>query len=389
MERLSLPARPDWQAFAERLGFGFHTMYGAPYWDETVAWRFSLTEIERDLEDPTAALHQMALAAVDRVIGDETLLRRLAIPERFWDWIAASWARRDPSLYGRFDLAYDGSGPAKMLEYNADTPTSLYETAFFQWVWLEQAMEQGLLPPGVDQFNAVQDRLIARMADILPGDAFSHFASVSGSDEDRGTVLYLEDCARQAGRHPVYVAMQDIGVDAAGRFADADSVLIQQLFKLYPWEMMLRDPFAEHLLTSPTRFLEPPWKAILSNKGLLPVLWQMFPGHPNLLPAWFAEDGPPDGADLSAGWVRKPLFSREGANVTLLTAAGTVREEADGPYGAEGWIGQAYAPLPCIAGQHMVVGSWVIGDTACGIGLREDSSAITRDLSRFVPHFIQ
>lgn len=389
MERLSLPARPDWQALAERLGFGFHTMYGAPYWDETVAWRFSLSEIERHLEDPTAELHQMALAAVDRITGDESLLRRLAIPERFWDWIAASWARRDPSLYGRFDLAYDGHGPAKLLEYNADTPTSLYETAFFQWVWLEQAMEQGILPPGADQFNAVQDRLIARMAEILPIDALTHFAALSGSDEDRGTVLYLEDCARQAGRHPVYVEMDAIGVDAAGRFADADSVLIGHLFKLYPWEMMLRDPFAGHLLTSPTRFLEPPWKAVLSNKGLLPVLWQMFPGHPNLLPSWFADDGPPPGADLSAGWVRKPLFSREGANVTLLTAAGTVREEADGPYGAEGWIGQAYAPLPCIAGQHMVVGSWIIGEEACGIGLREDSSAITRDLSRFVPHFIQ
>lgn len=389
MERLSLPARPDWQALAERLGFGFHTMYGAPYWDETVAWRFSLSEIERDLEDPTAELHQMALAAVDRITGDENLLRRLAIPERFWDWIAASWARRDPSLYGRFDLAYDGHGPAKLLEYNADTPTSLYETAFFQWVWLEQAMEQGILPPGADQFNAVQDRLIARMAEILPADALTHFAALSGSDEDRGTVLYLEDCARQAGRHPVYVEMEAVGVDAAGRFADAGSVLIGHLFKLYPWEMMLRDPFAGHLLTSPTRFLEPPWKAVLSNKGLLPVLWQMFPGHPNLLPSWFADDGPPPGADLSAGWVRKPLFSREGANVTLLTAAGTVREEADGPYGAEGWIGQAYAPLPCIAGQHMVVGSWIIGEEACGIGLREDSSAITRDLSRFVPHFIQ
>lgn len=386
MKRLSLPARPEWQALAERLGFGFHTMYGAPYWDETVAWQFSLSEIENDLEDPTAALHQMALAAVDRVLADETLLRRLAIPEQAWDWIAASWKRGDPSLYGRFDLAYDGTGPAKLLEYNADTPTSLYESAFFQWVWLEQAMDMGILPSGADQFNALQDQLIARMAAIWPADRLVHFASVAGSDEDRGTVLYLEDCARQAGLHPVYVAMDAIGVDAQGRFADADSCLIDHLFKLYPWEMMLRDPFAEHLPGSGTRFMEPPWKAVLSNKGLLPVLWEMFPGHPNLLPAWFDGDPVPDG--VTGGTVRKPLFSREGANVSLYRADGTVREEAPGEYGQEGMIGQAYVPLPCIGGQYMVVGSWIVGETACGIGLREDSSAITRDLSRFVPHFI-
>ena len=49
------------------------------------------------------------------------------------NFIAASWKRRDASLYGRFDLRYDGQGPAKLLEYNADTPTSLFETAVFQW----------------------------------------------------------------------------------------------------------------------------------------------------------------------------------------------------------------------------------------------------------------
>jgi glutathionylspermidine synthase len=37
-------------------------------------------------------------------------------------------------LYGRFDLAYRGDGPPKLLEYNADTPTALFEAAVVQWI---------------------------------------------------------------------------------------------------------------------------------------------------------------------------------------------------------------------------------------------------------------
>ena len=62
------------------------------------------------------------------------------------------------------------------------------------------------------------------------------------------------------------------------------------MFKLYPWEWLFREDFGASLAGSPTRWLEPPWKAILSNKGILPLLWAMFPRHPNLLPAFFEDD---------------------------------------------------------------------------------------------------
>ncbi len=62
------------------------------------------------------------------------------------------------------------------------------------------------------------------------------------------------------------------------------------------------------------------------------------------------------------------------------------REE--GTYGAEGFVRQAIAPIPCFDGQYPVIGSWIIGDEACGIGIREDTSLITRNSSRFVPHAI-
>jgi glutathionylspermidine synthase len=132
-------------------------------------------------------------------------------------------------------------------------------------------------------------------------------------------------------------------------------------------------------------WLEPPWKAILSNKGLLPLLWQMFPGHPNLLPAFF--DGDPAASALAGGYVRKPLFSREGANIEWVEPSGQ-RYAVEGPYGAEGYIVQALHPLPRFAGNHTVIGSWVVRGEPVGLGIREDATPVTRDTSRFVPHAI-
>ena len=55
---------------------------------------------------------------------------------------------------------FDGTGPAKLLEYNADTPTSMFEAAVFQWTWLEQAIERNIIPKRADQFNSIHERLI-------------------------------------------------------------------------------------------------------------------------------------------------------------------------------------------------------------------------------------
>jgi glutathionylspermidine synthase len=148
---------------------------------------------------------------------------------------------------------------------------------------------------------------------------------------------------------------------------------------------MFRDAFRVNLKNATTRWLEPPWKAILSNKGILPLLWEMFPNHPNLLPAYFEDD---DAAEkLGASFVRKPLYSREGANVTMVSAGMTL-DQQPGPYGSEGFIRQAFAPLPCFADQYPVIGSWIVGERACGLSIREDENPITSNSSRFVPHAI-
>lgn len=383
MFRIDIEERPNWQDLAKEVGFQFHTIEGEKYWDETACYRFTLDQIENHIEDPTAELEQMCLEVVDRVVRDETLLEKFAIPSFYWDYVRQSWENREKNLYGRMDFSYDGQGPAKLLEYNADTPTSLYESAAFQWVWMEQAMEQGLIPPDCDQFNSIHERLIEAFSNMgIEGTL--HLASCQGSLEDEGTVLYMEECATQARLSTHFIHMEEIGIDAEGRLTDLQDNVIENLFKLYPWEWMMQDEFGAAMPASGTTFIEPAWKSILSNKAILPVLWEMYEGHPNLLPAYFMEDA----HKLSGDYVKKPIFSREGANVTL-HKNGETAEAVAGPYGEEGSIVQALHPLPVFDGNHTVIGSWVVASQPCGIGIREDTSAITKDTSRFLPHVIR
>ena len=276
-------------------------MHGQTYWDESAYYQFNLKQIEQDLETPTEEIHQMCLHLVDRVINDENLLSRFCLPEHKWQWISDSWKNKHPSLYSRLDFSYTGSGPAKLLENNADTPTSVYETGFWQWLWLEQQVDKSALPRSADQFNSLQEKLINRFAEIWPSHPASvlHFSCCKDTEEDRGTVQYLADCANAAGITTKFVFVEDIGVDADGEFTDNDNNIIQALFKLYPWEFMFQEDFHSQLTQSSVSWLEPPWKAILSNKAMLPLLWQLFPEHPNLLPAYFEGELPSSSSNSS------------------------------------------------------------------------------------------
>lgn len=386
MKKIPISPRPHWQELADQLGFKFHTLYGEPYWDETAYYQFTLEQIENDIEDPTAEIHAMCLELVDRIIDDEISLKRLKIPEIYWDYIRTSWNNRDVHLYGRIDLAYDGKNPAKLYEYNADTPTSIYESAFFQWVWLEQCVELNLLPSGCDQFNSLQERLIDvfKKIDI---DEPLYFCCCKDTEEDRGTVRYLEDCAVQAGSKTKFIFIEDIGLSPEGHFTDLEDMTIPSLFKLYPWEWLFLEQYGSAIADSDTRFIEPPWKSLLSNKGMLPLLWDAFPNHPNLLPAYFEEDAACASLFVQQNYVKKPLFSREGANITVFRKNKSPLL-IDGPYNDSGYIVQDYLPLPRFGDDYTLIGSWIIGDQPAGIGIREDKSIVTKDTSRFLPHII-
>lgn len=389
MRKVHDTARPDWEARAEEAGFTFASMHGEPYWDETSAYAFALDEIEGRIEDPATALHAMVREAVEHVTASEERMARFAIPEPFMDAVAASWRDGEPELYGRMDLAYDGEGPAKLLEYNADTPTSLFETASFQWDWLEGAREAGRVPEGADQLNSLYEALADRWRAIAEAGADVHFTAAEGVEEDYATVETMAYTARDAGLGAHYSDLQSLGFDPSGRLVDGEARVIGTLFKLYPWEDLLRDDEAEALIRSNTRMIEPAWKAIASNKAILPVLWSMFPGHENLLPAHY-EDDPDRPDDYPSGMVMKPIFSREGGSVDMVGPDGAVIERsADRAYDAHPRIVQAYHPLPDFDGFHPVLGAWIVGETCAALGIREDRSRITGNLSRFKPHFIE
>ncbi|WP_428242883.1 glutathionylspermidine synthase family protein [Gynuella sp.] len=386
MLRHMIKERENWRTKADEFGFKFHTMYGEAYWDESAYYQLSLRQIEEDLEDPTRELHQMCLAAVEKVVADEYWLQKFRIPQPFWDWILNSWRQQEKSLYSRLDLAYGGIGPAKLYENNADTPTSLYESGFWQWLWLEDKVNSGEIPRQADQFNSLQEKLVDRFRLMKlehPGETL-HFACCKDTEEDRGTVQYLEDCANEAGIETRFVYIEDVGEGEGQVYSDLQDQVITWMFKLYPWEFMLREEYGSILPHAGVSWMEPPWKAILSNKALMPLLWKMFPGHPNLLPAFFEEDLANSGM---TSYVKKPIFAREGSNVSI-HIDGEVMDSSEGPYGDEGFIYQEYWPLPEFGHNFTLIGSWLVDDQPAGISIREDAQRITQDLSRYIPHII-
>lgn len=375
MKRLPLQPRNNWQHIVEQLGFGFHSTHSV-YWDESACYSFRLAEIEH-IESATNTLWEMCLAAVQFVI-DKDLYDLFQVPPIIIPYIKRSWDEDAPSIYGRFDLCYK-NGLLKMLEFNADTPTSLYEAGIIQWFWLQDYDKTK------DQFNSIHEKLIAHWkflsSYLHPG--LLHFSCLKGSLEDLTNTEYMRDCAMQAGIDTSLLFIDDIGWDETNQvFADMGGMPIKNLFKLYPWEFLIRDEFSEKLANDRNRcfFIEPAWKMILSNKAILPLLWRLFPQHPLLLPAYFEHE------KLSS-YVKKPMLSREGANIDIMLE-NKLQYSTNGEYGESGFIYQELFTLPNFEGKYPVIGSWVIGQQPAGIGIRESDSLVTDNVSRFIPHLI-
>jgi glutathionylspermidine synthase len=377
MQRIPIEPRQNWQRAVEQLGFGFHST-DVPYWDESAHYMFSLAQVDQ-LERATNTLWDMCLQAVEQVIRHQ-LWHLFAIPEFMVPHIVQTWEADAPAIYGRFDLWYDGHQPPKLLEFNADTPTSLYEAAIVQWYWLQD------FAPAQDQFNSIHEKLVDTWRQLKPylHPGTLHFACVSDHLEDLTTTEYLRDCAMQAGLDTNFLYINDIGWDSAQKsFVDLANQPMRNIFKLYPYEWMVNETFGQHLVASAaqTNWIEPSWKMILSNKAILPILWKLFPDNEYLLPAFFDRNG-------MDNFVIKPILAREGANISIIEQ-GALLESTSGEYGHEGYVFQELRKLPNFQGRRPVIGSWVIGQQAAGIGIREASGLITGNTSRFVPHLIR
>lgn len=373
MQRHHSNPRSNWREKVEELGLNYHSHEDGAYWDESACYELTAREVDI-IEAAANSLHHLCIEAAEAVIENKWW-NRLGIPQIAIPSILRSWERDDFSLYGRFDFAFDGISPPKLLEYNADTPTALLEASVVQWFWLQE------IHPHADQFNSIHERLIEAWR-RWSGKTI-RFSSIKEHPEDEQTVLYLRDTCEQAGviTKPVYI--EDIGWDERKKcFVDLDGTRIERCFKLYPWEWLWHEEFGKNLAHDCIQLIEPSWKMLLSNKGLLPILWELFPEHPNLLPAFESA------APLGSSYIRKPKLSREGSNVSWIEG-GVAIEETDGDYGEEGHVYQALANLPDFDGNHPIFGVWMIDHEAGGLGIREDTRRITGNLSRFVPHFFQ
>lgn len=373
MERIKIDPRPGWKKKVESQGFHYHTNdEGLPCWDESAYYQFESSEID-EIEECTYWLNQYCLQAVEHIM-EENLYEKMGVPSSHIEWIKQSWERDEHTIYGRFDLRFDGESPPKLLEYNADTPTTLLEAAVIQWHWFKESHEAYY-----DQFNSIHDRLIEIFKTIkLHHDGRFFFASLSENMEDFMTTNYLRDCAMQAGWDTEFINVEDIGWhEGRQQFTGLDERTIKNIFKLYPWEWMVHEQFGEKLLLNTANWWEPPWKMLLSTKAILPVLWDLFPSSPYLLPAFFEP--------MRDNYVKKPIHGREGSNIQMVMSDSAIYNTG-GPYSDGPFIYQKAVPLPAFDSQYPVIGSWLVNGYACGIGIREDSTPITSNQSRFVPH---
>jgi len=350
------------------LGFNFSD----EYWLENAYYQFTEKEIDT-LYEATKECYQMYIEAVQNVI-DNNRWSELHIPQYMVDTLIDSWDSDELSLYGRFDFAFVDGMP-KLLEFNADTPTSLFEAAIVQWNWKEEKF------PAHDQFNSIHESLISSFESIhqkYEADKY-HFACLTDNVEDYTTTAYILSTASDAGLSTSIMDMSAISA-RKGRFFNTGGEHLDVLFKLYPYEWMFNEEFGKDIPKCETTFIEPLWKAIMSNKQMLVILAELFPNSSLILDT---RNKPL----IDGCYCKKPVFSREGANVSIYKD-GMLECETDGDYGEEGYVYQSLVEIKPFDGKYPVIGSWVIGGESCGIGIRETDSKITNNMANFVPHII-
>lgn len=380
MQRIACKPRENWKGIVENLGIDFHSNGDKkPYWNESAYYSFTLEEVER-IEDATNTLEGLCLELVDDVVK-KNKFHMLKLSDYAAHLIKTSWDMQEKQLYGRFDFSIGKDGSIKMLEYNADTPTSLFEAAVAQWQWLKDAH------PEADQFNSIHERLIDAWQYMETVDPV-YFACLKENSEDILTTSYIQDTAHQAGLETQFIHVEDIGL-MESILVDMENEPIDNIFKLYPWEWMLTDKFAPSITSS--RFIEPAWKMILSNKAMLPLLYEMFPDCPYLLESHFTPKPVEVSEMMEPVYVRKPYLSREGANITIMDGHGMVTQSTPGEYDGPYIFQRYHETVKFLDGQDAVtpiIGSWVVAGESAGMGIREDYG-VTTNMASFVPHIIK
>jgi len=377
----------------EELGFTWHT-------DSDSSRYISETLVEITQEEAEAyynavnELYDMYTEAAEYVI-ENNLFFELGIPFNLIDAIKKSWENDVHwHIYGRFDIAggLDGK-PIKLIEFNADTPTSLFETALLQWALLkENSLDEE------SQFNNVYDaikenfkRLITLFDDTeLFDDRYDGwkilFSSIHGNDEEEATTKLLRQIATDAGFNTGFEYLQNVKFDEDGIY-DRDDNQYEYWFKLYPWEdIAIDEPELATMLTNIMQnqsaiILNPAYTLLFQSKGMLKILCDLFPDSPYLLKTSFE---PLKGVKH----VEKSVFGREGANVKIVDSDGSVLHEQDGPYGNYKKIYQEYVELNCDENKEKYQAGVFFAYEACGLSFRKGGE-ILNNMSKFVGHIIE
>lgn len=375
MERFNIKPRYEYKNKIENLGFNFHD----DYWKEDAYYSFSIDEISQ-IEAASNECYNMYCDTVQYIINNN-LFDKLLIPQSMHQAIIDSWNNDDLSLYGRFDFTIK-DGEIKLLEFNADTPTSLLESAIIQWKWKEDVF------PDNDQFNSIHENLVQSWIDIEKHYRFNeyHFAACRENVEDEETLQYIVATAMEAGLNTTEIDMEHLRLTDDEKFlVNPSDEIVKACFKLYPWEWMF-DESPEGCKAN-IQWFEPLWKSLMSNKAILSTLYELFPESPYLLPCYLDD---PHGMK---SYCKKPIYGREGSNITLIKNE-NILIKSGGDYDDNGYIYQELSELPEFKdkgtneSRYPVIGSWIVGGESCGIGIRETNNLITDNVSNFIPHII-
>lgn len=373
----SVRPRADWQSRVEALGLRDPFLAdGTPYWTEERGYTVEKAQIDA-LYDAAAELERICLDAVDRIVQHD-LFDRFDLPPLAARLAGDSWDRGARNLIGRFDLAFAPGGAPKLIEYNADGAVAMIEAARCQAEWRDHHR------PGAPQWNEIEAHLHAAWDALGLPRLPAHFAGLKDDAEADATLDWLAETARAAGIDARRIDLDEIGWDGE-KFVDLDGQTVRTLAKLYPWCWLARDDFARHIEFANTTVIEPAWRLLLADKRMLALLWEMFPDHPNLLPASLDP--------LAGPCAAKPALGRDGAGVRLY-ADGADRPATGGdtqaPTPEDGpLVWQELAPSAAVDGKHLIAGVWCVASQPSGLGLRESDDAFVGGQARFVPHIVE
>ncbi len=384
--------KPISTSLMEEVGMTWHTdPDGQPYVaDEIVA----VTEAEAEAYYQAGNdLYDMYVQAGQYVIEHDLYLE-LDIPFNLVDQINQSWEMDHRHLYGRFDLAGGIDGlPIKLIEFNADTPTSLFETAVVQWALLKaNGLNEAM------QFNTVYTAIRDNFRRLVTGDAepetFSQyyqyqnilFSSIRDLPEDERTVRFLQQMASDAGLQTDFCYMDEVGFLEEQGIFNPQQTRFNYWFKLYPWEdIALQTDGINGILEDITRntdtvILNPAYTLLFQSKGMLKILYDLFPDSPYLLETRTQPLS-------NKKHIAKKMFGREGANSIIYDAASKVVQSVPGDYDRYKTIYQEFAHYPKDAQGRSYQAGVFFAWQACGLGFRRGGD-ILDNLSKFVSHRI-